>query len=983
MFIDVKSILEVTKTRNLYDIHLLPKSQHLEIAKNISYLLTNTYALSDALVNSLFELGYDFEVELDKLVIEFYNTHEREVKISNIHYLYQFYLERCCDYNSLKDFLDNENFDTNSLKLELIECIEKKANDWKNCYYKKDYSFDYKTIVLVNYYYITLLNYLPNENDLKFLFTIKEQGNLDEFKSKLLTFIYSKSDYIYLQECRSHFNNLGSLIHPSDTKISDDNLTNSQGLKIKYYGAVGTSGYATITKSLIKSLVEDERFDIYFSVLQFQNYNEEDNNALLSSLSKKQYHKYDYIIIHSTPEYFPILANIERKINPNVIIYAITVWETELLPLNWDFYCSFVDKISVPSQFSSLAFKNFNCDVIHHPFFIETTGKECKCLLFDIKEKYKYIYYSINEWTNRKGIDDLIDVFLDLYGCNNKILLYIKTFGDISKEEGTKFILELCKTKSITFLGNIILDYTRVSSSYINCIHSCADCYVSFTRSEGQGLGICYSALQGNQLIVTKYSGHLDYLSSFSNVSYVNYNLIPATFCTTWSKKHSKCKLLPYCQYFDKFNPSIQVWADVDKEHAKELMLQQKPKIKKNISPFTSSTFCNELYTSLITSVKTCNKSNKSFTDKTFPQYMYLKWNFKKKKIGILNCSGYGNVGDFSYSFIFENFFKNKTDYELIFIDEQNYDLRYVIEIDFLIIGGGGLLNVGRLNDTNTIFIYTNYCIFNKIPYYIISVGFQDCDFNCDGKKFQKYSLLLDNSEFISVRSIQDYIIASSIVKPQTKDFIYVYNDLVYSMYKFIPFIEYDRNILLVVLDENWINIHSDFIRNDIQQKLLLNNELILVFTTFAGHIFNIREDVVKKYFPKSIIIQGLENKYSPNRSSSLSDIISLLCKTKIIISGRFHSNILAKVYKVPIIENYSYVNYKLEADKFSNLNNDNTLTPLNLVYRFIKNEIKYNSKYWNENDRNNAIVSLHQKTNIDISIIQNWSNRQIEDKLN
>lgn len=968
----LKEILVITNKRNLYDISNIHINKRNDISQKISYLLTNTNLLTEKLENCVFNKGYNFKKELNLLLTNFYNTYSTEIKIANIHYLYIKYLGRCCDYNSLKEFISQSN--QNLLQLTLQTSIEKECVDWKNS----------DAIYLVNYYYITLLNYLPNEIDLKFLFTLKDEIN---FKFHLLDYIKSKNDYVYIEECRFHFDTISNTFHPKQI----------DKIKIKYYGAVGTSGYANITKNIIISLVNDKRFDIYFKVLQFQNYNKNNGsgNELLSSLSKKHTEFYDYIIIHSTPEYFKIISQIERNINPNVIIYGITVWETEKLPNGWEYYCKFVDKISVPSQFSSIAFKDkVLCDIVHHPIFIKDSNVTGKCLLFDIKYKYSYIFYNISEWTNRKGIDDLIDVFLDLYGNDNKFLLYIKTFGDISKEEGYKYILDLCKIKNIIFLDNIILDYNRVSSSYINCIHDCANCYVSFTRSEGQGLGLCYSALNGNKTIVTKYSGHIDYLKEFKGIYYVNYKLIPATFCCSWSSKHKKCQLLPYCSFFDKFTPSNQSWAQVNKLHAKEIMLKiskSKDKIKQNINPFTSEKFCNDIYQSLISTIKTKTEfiKNKEIgkTLDYFPQTMYIDWKIKKKLIGILNCGVYGNVGDYSYSFIIKEYL-NRSDYELIFINDQHgKDKQDIIPIDYLIIGGGGLLNLERLHHGNRIWEYQNYCIVNKIPYYLLSLGFQDTDLN--GKnidKLKNYASLLDNSNFISVRSFPDYMIACSMIKNETKEFLHVYSDLVYSLDNFIPFKEFKRNILLVVLDNNWITLNNEYIRNDINQRMYLNKNLKLVFIDFAGislnNSTNINNNLINMYFPNSRIVNGLKTIYSQTRNSTLNDIVEILCKSHTVISGRLHSYILSKVYKVPNIENYNYNNYKVSADKFSNLNNDTAIIPLKTIDYYINHDIRFTSKNWTENDRNDSIVRLHQKTNISIEHIQNWGNRQIEEKL-
>lgn len=59
--------------------------------------------------------------------------------------------------------------------------------------------------------------------------------------------------------------------------------------------------------------------------------------------------KYNYVVIHSTPDLWPAVSNYERRINPKVVVVGITVWETQDIPKEWIKYLKFVDKISTPS----------------------------------------------------------------------------------------------------------------------------------------------------------------------------------------------------------------------------------------------------------------------------------------------------------------------------------------------------------------------------------------------------------------------------------------------------------------------------------------------------------------------------------------------------------------------------------------------------------------------------------------------------------
>lgn len=989
----LKQLLVFVNKECLYDLRNIISGKN-EIAKFVSKMLVNTYDYSEKLELNMFVAGYNFHKEWNWIISDFYTKNEKQIDIAEKHYLYNTFLDRSCYINELCGH-----------QIILQNTIEKKCVDWANSFYSDNDNYDCTTIILTNTVFVYSLGYLPRESDLKHLFVCKEQSNkdIDCFENKLLEYVKNKNDFKYLEECRINFG-CGNY-----NKLNNEK-TNGK-IKIKYYGPVGTSGYAKACNNIIFSIYNEidndnsPRFDIYFEPIQFHNYLETD--TLLSNLyNKKQPSNYDYIIIHSMPELFPIISYTERNKNKNVIIYGITVWEIDTLPNKWDLYCKYVDKISVPSTFSSLAFNKSELppvDIVFHPLILDKSDNTDHCMLYCVKSKYKYIFYNISEWTNRKGIAELIEIFLKTFGENKDILLYIKTFGDISETDGIKYINDTSKKFNINYIGNVILDYTRVSDSYINCIHNCCDCFISLTKSEGQGLGICYSVLYGNRCIVTGYSGFKDYIDDYIEdsmedylVDYINYTLEPATFCSIWSKKHFNCKDLPHCQYFDKFLPSTHMWAKADLKHTKQLMLNviNKSRIKKNINN-KFKTF--DVYNSLITTKRNiCTiklDTQKQLLD-YLPQSMYFNWPLNTKKILIINTGGNGNIGDYTYSFIVNKFFSDKPEFKLIFLSDNDIHKEFVNDFDFLIIGGGGLLNKERLHSKNLMHFYSNHCIKNNIPYYIISVGFQDTEVNLNGDfdKFKGFSKLLDNSDFISVRSTSDYNIACQITKKQTKEFLYVYCDLAYSLNKFIPAIESYRDILLVVLDENWISLSNKFIIEDINRRMVINPKLKLVFTEFTGvdpgKVPILNKTEILKLFPNSTFESGIITKdlyplnHLKDRTNTLSDIIDLLCKTDTIISGRYHSNILGKVYNVPNMENYNYSNYKLQAEKISNLDTKKSLEPLNIIFNYMCYDIKFKSKNWTEDDRNSGISKVNEKTGIAINFIQNWNNRTIEEKL-
>jgi len=946
-------------------------------------------------------------------------------KLKDVHFLYFKYLSRCADITACENILRDKLFKKNPTlfydKLEKtlshstenisVELMKKYLNTFNS----QDIIYNY--IANIVEMYVLNLYYLPNSHDITlFRYYLKETDNVSALKL-CKDYMEDLDDFKYLEKCRKKFN-----------ELSNKNFSKNSAISIHYYGPVGLTGYSKICKDLVSSLLETGKVNIKFTNIQFQNYdlnNTNDSDKLLSSLSKNNITKYNYVVLHSTPDLWPPIYKLEKKKNKNVIIYGITVWESDNIPIKWIPYLNYVDKISSPSEFSALSFRkihNLDVDIIHHPVYTPVlSDKETDlCPIKNIRDKYDYIFYNISEFTNRKGIVETIIAYKQFtsFYPSSRTLLYIKTFGDISEEEANKFI-----NKD----DNIILDYKKVSDEYIKCIHTCCDCYVSLCKAEGHGIGACHAALHGNHVIITGHGGQLDYLK---DVDFVNSTKEPAIFCTEFSYKHNKCKFLPHCIFFDGFIPSQQSWAKPDisdcvNKLSNAYIIHKKGKkttiehIKDN---FNLKSVGNKLLSSIISTKirkQFCNIFKTMTNNDFIPQNNLLKNNYisVKKRILIVGSYGYGNVGDDSYGEVFKLFFKEKNfDFNIVpdrhimledgsIISIKIYKNQPLWKFNYLIIGGGGIFNLERMKDDNAIFFYYNYCLSNNIKYFIVSVGFQDIEISTPidefRKKFIKYSDILNNSSFTSMRSVSDYTFAKSI----SNSYITYHPDLVYSISPTTKPIH--RNIILVIISR-FININYKIIRKDIRSFMEEYDDMEIVFMNWDG--FNTKNDDfindykknINKYFNKSsykfyrgkmlesFLLGTSPTELNPllfddiiERTHSISDIFHLLSKTHIMITGRYHGIVLGKVMNIPHIITYDQNVYKFNADKLSHHNSmDNdylkklALKPLEIILDMIKNN-RYTSG-WSEDDRNNHIVQLHRRSGIDIPILQNWTNYQI-----
>jgi len=99
----------------------------------------------------------------------------------------------------------------------------------------------------------------------------------------------------------------------------------------------------------------------------------------------------------------------------------------------------------------------------------------------------------------------------------------------------------------------IIIVEETLSRPDLLALYSACDCFLSLHRAEGFGRGIAEAILLGLHVITTGYSGNVDFCTS-PNVSLVNYRLVPVG---------------PGDYPFHE----QQVWADVDTQHAADLMI--------------------------------------------------------------------------------------------------------------------------------------------------------------------------------------------------------------------------------------------------------------------------------------------------------------------------------------------------------------------------------------------------------------------------
>jgi hypothetical protein len=148
-----------------------------------------------------------------------------------------------------------------------------------------------------------------------------------------------------------------------------------------------------------------------------------------------------------------------------------------------------------------------------------------------IEEDFCFLF--VGQWTSgglfsdRKDIGNLIKTFLTTFsnmGPKKKPALVIKTSGAaicnmdkhdmINRLKSVKSMVE--QERKTTDLPNVYILYGELTESEMNALynHSKIKAHISFTHGEGFGHPLLLSTLSGKPLLVSNWSGHLDFLDT-------------------------------------------------------------------------------------------------------------------------------------------------------------------------------------------------------------------------------------------------------------------------------------------------------------------------------------------------------------------------------------------------------------------------------------------------------------------------------------
>lgn len=240
--------------------------------------------------------------------------------------------------------------------------------------------------------------------------------------------------------------------------------------------------------------------------------------------------EYDTVILHAPPELFPPLAAAERGKR----IIGSTVWETDRLPPKWLPWLDAVERVVVPCQWNREVFAASGIRRPVHvvPHICEADAAE-EVAPLDLDPEGRFVFYSIGDWSSRKGMDRLVRAYLAAFNAKDPVLLAIKTTSQdltwltpVGSPWPARWSMEWLRWRSGS-RAPIRLLTGSFSERQLRALHARGDCYASLPNGEGWGLGMFDAAAAGKPVVTTGFGGPLDYLGK-DYPFLVNHRLGPA-----------------------------------------------------------------------------------------------------------------------------------------------------------------------------------------------------------------------------------------------------------------------------------------------------------------------------------------------------------------------------------------------------------------------------------------------------------------------
>lgn len=203
--------------------------------------------------------------------------------------------------------------------------------------------------------------------------------------------------------------------------------------------------------------------------------------------------QHDHVFMFALPvqQWLDKIALVQQKC---AHVTCMTVCETEPVHKNYGLLFALFPSIAVPSEFCKAIFSKQFPDTIFHVIHAHIPLPKKIPLL----KHEKYTFYTIGNIIDpRKNVQKIMEAFVRL------------------NEPGTRLVLKATCLRDVTInIPGIDIINGLLSEEEIDNIHARCDCYVSFSKSEGVGMGAVEAAVRDKPVIITEFGGATEYIKT-------------------------------------------------------------------------------------------------------------------------------------------------------------------------------------------------------------------------------------------------------------------------------------------------------------------------------------------------------------------------------------------------------------------------------------------------------------------------------------
>ncbi len=215
-----------------------------------------------------------------------------------------------------------------------------------------------------------------------------------------------------------------------------------------------------------------------------------------------------------------------HDVNGNVNLLYLA-WEDSLLPSDWIAeFNRHIDAVLAPSRHVERVMRDSGLTI---PATIVGEGVDERFFRSRATAPRglshgSFTFLHISSGFPRKGVDVLLQAYFAEFSPADNVSLVIKTFPNIHNDVADQIAAWHAKTPNLPKYAHIDRD---ISPEEMDQLYAGADCLVYPTRAEGFGLPIAEAMAQKIPVIVTGYSGHMDFCSE-DTAFILGYDLAPS-----------------------------------------------------------------------------------------------------------------------------------------------------------------------------------------------------------------------------------------------------------------------------------------------------------------------------------------------------------------------------------------------------------------------------------------------------------------------